>query len=184
MDDSAHRVTDSYYKFVLERSARKEQSDAWSENRMGSGEAVVSDVDFLGEEMHRRRVYLTNEPLIVRIYYKAKERVENPLIGLSFTHVASGTNMAGPNNQFNDCMIPYMDGEGYLDYRVEHLPFLPGDYLVSTAVYDTTNTHRYDYWHQCARFTVVPGGTQERYGLIALEGKWEHHDSLTGLPSL
>jgi ABC-type polysaccharide/polyol phosphate transport system ATPase subunit len=173
MDDAAHRVTDSYYKFVLEQSAGKEQATAWSEDRLGSGEAHVSDVEFLGEEMQRRRVYMTNEPLIVRIYYKARERVENPLIGLAFVHAGSGTNMAGPNSQFSRYEIPYIEGEGYLDYRIERLPFLPGDYLISTAIYDATNSHRYDYWHQCARFTIVPGGTQERYGMIALEGKWE-----------
>jgi lipopolysaccharide transport system ATP-binding protein len=174
MDDAAPKVTDGYYKFVLEQSSKEEQAEAWAENRLGSGEAYVTDVEFLGEELHPRRVFLTNEPLIVRIHYHARERVESPLIGLAFYHAGSGANLAGPNNQFNNYEIPYIEGDGYLDYQIAKLPFLPGDYLVSTAIYDKDDTHRYDYWHQCARFTVVPGGTNERYGMIAIEGSWEH----------
>jgi hypothetical protein len=61
-----------------------------------------------------------------------------------------------------------------VDYTIARLPFLPGDYLIDTAIYDWEDTHRYDYWNECARFTVLPGGTRERYGLIALEGEWHH----------
>jgi ABC-type polysaccharide/polyol phosphate transport system ATPase subunit len=173
MDDAAHRVTEGYYKYVLEQSTTHEQVEAWAENRLGSGEAHITDVEFLGEEMRPRRVFLTNEPLIVRMHYQADERIETPLIGLAFYHAGSGANLAGPNNTFADYRIPYIEGKGYVDYRLDRLPFLPGDYLVSTAIYDWDDTHRYDYWHQCARFTVVPGGTHERYGLVALEGRWD-----------
>jgi ABC-type polysaccharide/polyol phosphate transport system ATPase subunit len=175
MDDAAPKVTDGYYKYVLEQSSKNVQSDAWAENRLGSGEAYVTDIEFLGEEMMARRVFLTNEPLIVRVHYHAKERIESPLVGLGFYSASSGAHLAGPNNAFSNFKIPYIENDGYVDYRLEHLPFLAGDYLLSTAIYDWGDTHRYDYWHHCARFTVVPGGTRERYGLMALEGAWDHH---------
>jgi lipopolysaccharide transport system ATP-binding protein len=175
MDDAAHRVTDAYYKYVLEKSTKEEQNEAWSENRLGSGEAYVTDVEFLGEEQRPRRVFLTNEPLIVRLHYRARERVEQPMFGLAFVQLSSGTNIAGPNTIFGNYQVPHILGDGWIDYRIERLPFLPGDYAVTTAIYDWEDTHRYDYWHQCARFAVVPGGTRERYGLIALEGGWHHH---------
>ena len=174
MDDAATKVTDGYYKYVLEQSTKTVQSDAWAENRMGSGEAYVTDVEFLGEEMKARRVFMTNEPLIVRIHYHAKERIELPLIGVGFYSSSSGAHLAGPNNAFGNYRIPYIENDGYVDYRLERLPFLPGDYQISTAIYDWEDTHRYDYWHHCARFIVVPGGTRERHGLMALEGTWDH----------
>jgi hypothetical protein len=69
-----------------------------------------------------------------------------------------------------------------VDYTIARLPFLPGDYLIDTAIYDWEDTHRYDYWNECARFTVLPGGTRERYGLIALEGEWrDPRESRNGL---
>ena len=174
MDGATTKVIDSYFKHVLEQGTKHEQVEAWAENRYGSGEAHVTEIEFLGEEMRPRHVFMTNEPLVVRIHYHAQERIERPMFGLGFTHAATSTNMAGPNNHFGNASISYIEGMGYVDYRVERIPFLPGDYLITTAIYDWDNTHKYDYWHQCARFTVVPGGTEERYGLIALEGRWQY----------
>ena len=176
MDDAAHRVTDSYYQHVLEQSTQREQDglEAWADNRWGSGEVHVAEVEFLGEEMRPRRVFLTNEPMIVRIHYLARERVERPVFGLAFTHAGTGAHLSGPNNQFGKYDIPLVHGRGTVDYRLDRLPFLPGDYQVTTAIVDWDDTRRYDYWYECARFTVLPGGTRERYGLLALEGSWAH----------
>jgi ABC-type polysaccharide/polyol phosphate transport system ATPase subunit len=174
LDDAVSKVTDSYFRYVLEQSTKNEQNESWAENRLGSGEAYVTDVEFLGEEMLPRHMFLTNEALIVRIHYEAKEPVERPMFGMALHHAASGAHLAGPNSKFGDCLIPEIRGRGYVDYRIEHLPLLPGDYLVDTSIYDWEDTHRYDYWYHGARFTVVPGGTKERYGLMALEGTWQH----------
>ncbi len=174
LEGAASKVTDSYFKYVLEQSAKNEQNEAWAENRMGSGEAYITDVEFLGEEMLPRHVFLTNEALIIRIHYETRERVERPMFGLALHQASSGINLAGPNSRFGDCDIPAIDGKGYLDYHIRQLPLLPGDYVIDASIYDWQDTHRYDYWHQCARFTVVPGGTRERYGVMALEGEWQH----------
>lgn len=61
-----------------------------------------------------------------------------------------------------------------MDYIISDLPFLPGDYELDVSIYDESATYRYDYWSRCAGFTVLPGGSNERYGLIALEGEWRH----------
>jgi len=178
MDDAAHLVADSYYKHVLEqgtqRDQQEEEQEAWAENRWGSGEVRVTGVEFLDQEMQPRQVFMTNEPLTVRVHYEAARPIERPLFGLAFTHSGTGTHIAGPNNQFGQYEIPVVHGIGHVDYLLERLPLLPGDYDLTTAVVDWDDTRRYDYWYQCARFTVVPGGTRERYGLIALEGTWSH----------
>jgi lipopolysaccharide transport system ATP-binding protein len=170
----AAEVTDSYFKYVLEQSSNNKQAEAWSENRRGSGEAHVTEVEFLGEEMLPRHIFLTNEMLVVRIHYETWEHVEHPMFGLAFHQASSGIHLAGPNSHFGNCEIEEINGRGYIDYQIKHLPLLPGDYLIDGTIYDWEDTHCYDYWHHCARFTVVPGGTNERYGVIAFEGKWRH----------
>ena len=176
LDGTAYMVADAYYKYVLAQSTAREshQAESWAENRLGSGETHVNKVEFLGEEMHPRQIFLTNEPLIVRIHFTANERIELPLFGLAFHHASTGVHLAGPNNGQGGFPIPFIEGDGYLDYRIERLPFLPGDYVISVAIYDHDEVHQFDYWHQCARFTVIPGGTRERYGLIEIGGKWNY----------
>ena len=174
MDGPAVKVSDAYYKNVLERHSQGVKTESWTDNRMGTGEAHVTEVEFLDEEMEPRRVFVTNETLIIRIHYYAQEHIENPMIGLGIEHAASGTHLAGPNNKFGNAPISFIEGNGYIDYRIDKLPFLPGDYLITTSIYNWDDTNRYDYWYQCARFTVLPGGTEEHYGLVALGGTWEH----------
>jgi ABC-type polysaccharide/polyol phosphate transport system ATPase subunit len=180
MDDKAPETTEAYYKHVLETDTTPGKPDAWAEDRLGSGEAHISAVDIMGAEMQPRRIFLTNEPVTFRLHYQATERVAKPLFGLAFVQAVSGAHIAGPNTRLNNLDIPWIEGSGYIDFHINRLPFLPGDYLISTAIYDWDEAHRYDFWHQCARFTVIPGGTKEKYGLIALEGRWEHSSGYAG----
>jgi lipopolysaccharide transport system ATP-binding protein len=176
----AHKVVDAYYKYMLEKNAAsqtQQQPAEWVEGRTGSGEVRVTEVEFLGEEMKARRIFMTNEPMIVRMRYQADEAIADPLFGLGFFQADSEAHLAGPNNELNNYAISLAKGKGYVDYRIERLPFLPGEYLLTTAIYDHEEIHPYDVWHKCARFTVVPGGTQERYGYFALEGAWHHQTS-------
>jgi hypothetical protein len=174
----AHKVVDAYYKYMLEKNATSQQQpDEWAEGRTGSGEVRITEVEFLGEEMKPRRIFMTNEPMIVRLRYNADEVIEDPLFGLGFFLADSEAHLAGPNNSLNNYAISLAKGKGFVDYRIERLPFLAGDYLLTTAIYDHEEVHPYDVWHKCARFTVVPGGTQERYGYFALEGAWHHQAS-------
>ena len=176
LEGPAHKVVDAYYKYMLEKSAASLQPEPaeWAEGRTGSGEVRMTDVEFLGEEMHARRIFMTNEPMSVRIHYRADQAIQDPLFGLAFFQADSEAHLAGPNNSLNNYAISLAPGVGYVDYRINRLPFLPGDYLITAAIYDHEEIHPYDAWHKCARFTVVPGGTNERYGFFALEGAWHH----------
>lgn len=179
-DNSAHKVIDEYYKYVLEQTSSSDSAQTWAENRLGSGEVKITDVEFIGEERFARRAFLTHEPLIVRLHYHASEHIEHPLFGLAFDHATTGARLAGPNNGLNKGDFEAVEGDGYIEYRIPDLPWLPGDYFVSVSVYDNQEVHQYDYWHQCARFIILPGGTQERYGIMALEGTWTQQK---GIPS-
>jgi ABC-type polysaccharide/polyol phosphate transport system ATPase subunit len=175
MDDEAPKVTEAYYKHVLEKdSSDRNEGTAWAGNRLGSGEARITKIEFLGKEGTLRHVFLTNEPLTIRMYYKTFQRIELPVFGLAFYHAASGTHLSGPNNRFDNIKFPVISDQGYIDYHIDKIPFLPGDYLLSTSIYDWNDTHQYDFYHHCARFTIIPGGTNERYGLVSMNGSWDH----------
>jgi len=171
-EGDVQRVADAYYRHVLERGSSNMPANG--NDRFGSGEVRVLRVEFLDGANRPLKVATTHAPLVVRLHYSASQRVDEPTFGLAFNHILTGANLAGPNNRLNRCPISYVDGNGIVDYRIERLPFLPGEYLLNTVIYDPEGTHQYDAWMQCARLKVAPGGTDERYGLIALAGGWTH----------
>jgi hypothetical protein len=66
-----------------------------------------------------------------------------------------------------------VEGDGEVRYRLEALPLLPGHYTLSAAVYDERELHPFDHHHQCYPFRVVGVDDVERYGVLALQGRWE-----------
>ncbi|MCS7087711.1 MAG: ABC transporter ATP-binding protein [Thermoflexales bacterium] len=181
-------VSAAYYEDTLRKMALQKLEGAvasggqvsGAEHRLGSGEARIERVEFIDADGRSTRFTHTNARLTVRLHYVAHQRIEDPMIGIAFFKVESWTHLAGPNNTMQMYHIPYIEGRGFVDYTIYRLPFLPGEYSLDVSIYDWNDTHRYDYWSQCARFTVLPGGTRERYGLIALEGEWHHCADLAG----
>jgi len=143
--------------------------------RWGSGEAEITSVEFLDEDGRSRYNFTTGERLVVRMHHYAHQRIFQPQTGVAIYHAETGAHLSGPNNVFSGYDIPCIEGEGYVDYIIPALPFLPGAYLVSATIYDHPGNHAYDHWHKCAQFSVKPGGVAERFGLVYVPAQWEAH---------
>ncbi len=175
MDDTTRRVSKAYYRASLKRSDGKAlaQTDA----RPGSGEARVTRVELLDKSAAVQTVFLTHEPLTVRIHYKAATRIEQPAFGLALMDTKTGAHIAGPNNALDQVAIPSIEGEGFVDYQIASLPLLPGRFSVTAAIFDWECVHCYDYWDESTFFDIATGGTEEKHGLLSLRGSWSHTDA-------
>jgi lipopolysaccharide transport system ATP-binding protein len=185
LDGSVEQVLDAYRESVATHSPlapgqRVAQPADVPGIRWGSGEVEITSVEFLGSDGQLRHVFTTGERMVVRMHHDARQRIAQPQVGLAFYHASTGTHLSGPNNVFSDYDIPYIEGEGYVDYIIPVLPFLAGDYFVSAAIYDHAGIHSFDHWHKCAHFTIKPGGVAEQYGLIYVPSQW---DARVGKPS-
>ena len=58
-------------------------------------------------------------------------------------------------------------------YTIDHLPLLPGRYVVSVSAYDYHLVEPFDHRERVATFTVTEGGTLERFGKVTLGGTWQ-----------
>ena len=181
-------VSAAYYEDTIIKIAAKQKvkspivhKPAKQGQHHGSGEARIDDIEFIDADGRRTRFTYTNCQLTIRLHYIAYERIEQPMIGIAFFQAEKHIHLAGPNNTMQPYRIPFIEGQGYVDYTIERLRFLPGDYILDASIYDWEDTHCYDYWNDCARLTVLPGKTREKYGLIALEGTW--HGPYTESPS-
>lgn len=170
MDDDAFKVANAYYKYGLER--RKRNEIAPEATRPGSGEARITRVELLDADGRVTNSIPTNAAVTFRIHYHAEQAVALPAVGFAITNPTRGVHVAGPNNAQSNFRIEELRGVGSIDYRVDALPLLPGEYRIDAAIYDWNAVHCVDYLEGAGSFGVYPGGSTEKYGVIALNGAW------------
>jgi lipopolysaccharide transport system ATP-binding protein len=141
--------------------------------RLGSYETRLTDVSLLDGEGHERYVYESGEPMTVRMAYRCREPVKRPVFGLAIFR-NDGWHINGPNTRFADCPIAEIDGEGYVDYRIDALPLLEGVYQLSVSIYDYELRHPYDSYEKCLTFVVRNQTVKEEFGCVYFPARWEH----------
>jgi lipopolysaccharide transport system ATP-binding protein len=155
---------------VVADEASQPEESKW---RWGSREAEIMDVQFLDGEGQERRSFLTGDTLVARIHYVAHKPVENPLFGVALHH-ADGFQICGPNTQFSEYAIEVIDGVGYVDFVIPHLPLLQGTFLFSAALYDAKGQHALDHHHMAYTLRIKPGKEiLEKYGSVYIPSRWQ-----------
>lgn len=135
--------------------------------------AEITAVTFLGADEKEAGVFYTTQPLTIRIHYRAQSRIENPVFGLAL-YTENGTHLNGPNTRFADYEIPGIEGEGYVDYKIDALPLLAGRYYVTVAVTGAELSDMLDHKHLIGSFIVQPTpGLSERAGLLYILSHWK-----------
>jgi lipopolysaccharide transport system ATP-binding protein len=138
--------------------------------RWGSGEVTIEQVSLTDLAGRERNGFGTGEPFVVKISYTASRPIERPVFGLAI-HRSDGAHVTGPNTQFAGYEIPYIEGEGTIEYTVPSLPLLEGTYYLSVAVRDWEDLQIFDYHDRLYPFQVFQTNG-ERYGFITLKGGW------------
>lgn len=141
--------------------------------RWGNGDARIERVSVLGAGASQR-AFRTHEPLTIGIDYHASTPIRDPIFGVAIRS-DEGTLVSGPNTKMGGLGIDRIEGRGRVEYRIPHLPLLPGGYVVSASIYERDLVTAYDHWQDCADFVVLEDGTPERFGVIAMSSlgaKW------------
>jgi len=142
--------------------------------RWGSQEAQITEVKFYDDSDTLKSSFLWGEQLRVRIRYVAHERIPNPTFGVAIYN-EDGDNLVGPNSADSGYEIDAIEGQGEVNYVVA-LPFKPGAYEVTAAIYDRNSVHPFDHHHRMYTFQVLaPPDQRPPEGLVQLPCHWEHH---------
>ena len=116
-------------------------------------------VEFLSEDGKVQKSFAFNEPLIIRITYKANDSVR-PRFQLAMRRWDSElVSVFGPHletsKEFN-----INKGKGILECRIEKIPLLKNKYYVNIGVYDRTGKVTFDFWDANAHpelfFEILP----------------------------
>ena len=158
----------SRYRASLANLSREpgDRSSQSSGTRWGSGEATIDRVSLIGDG-DAKHAFRTHEPLTIAVEFTTTQPLREPAFGLAI-RTDDGTLVSGPNTKMGGFRIDTLDGRGRVEYRIPHLPLLPGGYVVSASIYDTDLVEAYDHWQDCADFVVLEDGTPERFGVIAM----------------
>ncbi|MCG8351183.1 MAG: ABC transporter ATP-binding protein [Chloroflexales bacterium] len=154
-----------------ERRVVQQDVDEADLRRRGAREVEIVQVELLDGAGHERIVWQTNEALTIRMHYVAHQPISNPVFGVGLNHEA-GLLLTGPNTNFDEFTIPFVEGVGYVDYTLPSLPLLAGRYQISVAVVDTTMLYTYDHHDRMYQIVVQSEGSRERFGILSLPGRW------------
>jgi len=144
----------------------------------GSGDAredkrlEIMDVSFLDGTGDERQVFRVGEPWVVRLRYRALDRMERPVFGIT-VHRNDGLRVCDSNTLSAGLSIPSVEGDGDIFYRITQLPLMEGTYFLSASVQSSADAIVYDKHDRLHTFKVRQVGRGERYGLISLGGRWD-----------
>jgi ABC-type polysaccharide/polyol phosphate transport system ATPase subunit len=147
-------------------------------HRWGTGAVQITSVDLLRDGAPAE-VLRTRDALTIRLHYQCEAPVDRPVFGVAI-HRDDGTHVTGPNTRTSGFPVDRLEGSGAVEYAIDHLPLLPGRYLVSAAVYDEDLITALDHRERLMPFVVVEGGTAERLGVIELDAAWRRADAGRG----
>jgi ABC-type polysaccharide/polyol phosphate transport system ATPase subunit len=148
--------------------------------RWGNRTVEITGVHILGDIKGNieQGIFETGQSFILRLDYVANTPVTGAIFGMAI-HRQDGLHITGPNTAQAGITIPRLEGCGTIVYKIAHLPLLEGLYHVSVAVVNQDDSEIFDYHDRRYPFRVVNQGygPVERYGLVTLNGIWEHERS-------
>jgi lipopolysaccharide transport system ATP-binding protein len=147
-----------------------ESSGTQATRRWGSGEIRIERYELLDEEGRDARVFVTGEPMTIRMWYQARAPLPDPAFGFGIS-TPDGVVVTSPNC-VEDGQASPVEGNGYVDFVYEALPLLAGTYDLTLAAYNRLVTQPYDHWYKAGRFEVRDEFARKRDGLVLLPGRW------------
>ncbi len=135
----------------------------------GTRAAEMGAVRLLGADGAECSTFVTGEPMVVEIPYRAHRRIERPVFGFSIK-TGNGFFIYGTNTQIMNYDIPAIEGEGVMRLALDPLSLMEGKYFLSLALHSWDHAeqfHRREDWYPFA----VKNATSA-YGVMQLPCQW------------
>jgi len=175
---SVEVVVDRYLQSVRDKENKRLTEECFDnqERQWGSKKVEITAVHLLDENRQPQHIFYTGQTLILEMDYLAHEPVDSPVFGIAI-HRQDGLHLSGPNTVFSGLNLGTIQGAGKIIYTVPHLSLLAGKYYFSAAVTKSDDSEIYDYHDRLYPIQIdnQNRGINERYGLITLQGEWQHN---------
>jgi ABC-type polysaccharide/polyol phosphate transport system ATPase subunit len=136
----------------------------------GTRAAEIVEVTFRDTDGREAATFISGQPLLVDIRYRAHQRLEKPVFGFSLK-TGNGFYIYGSNTQIQGVDIPFIHGEGTVRLRLDPLNLMQGNFFLSLSIYSWDHAvqyHRREDWYP---FAVKNAG--QDLGVFRLSTTWE-----------
>jgi ABC-2 type transport system ATP-binding protein len=134
----------------------------------GTGEVKIKKVSLLNKAGEEASVFKTGEEMTLCIRYKAKQTVENPVVGAA-VYRSDNLYCWGLTTHMDRFDIPVMRGEGEILLKTDYNPLLSGEYMIDTAI-ARLNDFDYDFKKNAVSFRVYSDA--DYIGVLNMPHRW------------
>jgi hypothetical protein len=180
----ADEIAQHYLDYMSKRNAQGEVVTDGGEtyfHRYGTREVVLTDVKLLDASGQEADTFNAGESLTVEMHYHANRPIRDPEFGVAI-HRNDNVHVSGSNNRMDGHLIPLIEGDGVVRFRMDRLPLLSGVYSLTAAVHDGLRSHAYDYHEKAYRFRIVSSATHDPTGLVKVPGTWSETSNADSVP--
>ncbi|WP_458411717.1 ABC transporter ATP-binding protein [Schinkia sp. CFF1] len=144
----------------------------------GSGEIVLTKVQFLDANNEEKLVFTSGEYKKVRLHYKANQQIFSPVFVVAY-YLLDGTCATQAISNKDHFEVATVSGEGYVDIVFDPLLLGAGHYLVSAAIFkelnllDNVEPSAYDLHDKMYEVKIEqPFGLNVNLGLVNHPIRW------------
>ncbi|GLI45397.1 ABC transporter ATP-binding protein [Methanoculleus bourgensis] len=138
------------------------------ENRRGDRKVEITGVKFIDKFGRENMRFNSFDPMTVRIFYEAHERIPDPNFGVAL-YSEQGTYLYGTNTELKGIYPGALEGRGHIDLRIREVPMIAGNFRLTVAVVGKNNV-TYDWLDKQHSFEVIKTGKDD--GMFGLVCEW------------
>ncbi len=155
-------------EYIYRPDDAKDQPAGKSDTRWGNKKIEIIDVKFIDKNKNYNDNFISSDPLMVRIFYESHEKINSPVFGIIFYY--KDTYLYGTTTEFKGCDTGLVYGRGYVDFIVEKLPLIAGEFEVTAAVASSDYKTQYDWHNRLYSFNVH--NQMRDLGIFSIDCSW------------
>ena len=144
----------------------------------GSGEILITGVEFLDEDEASKYTFITGERMMCRISYSASRDILNPVFVVAI-YKYDGTCISQIISSKDNFIVDSLKGKGFVDVVFDPLLIGKGEYIISVAIFkelsliDIVEPQAYDLHDRKYKLKIEqPFGINTELGLINHPIRW------------
>lgn len=127
-----------------------------TDDRWGTGQARILNVEFLDSQREPLAVIESGKPAIVRVNYDVVDEIDSLVVGFRINHI-HGTILWSTSSKKRGAIVTPHRGVSHVEIEISSFPLLAGTFDLSVDLCDESEVHSYDHWEKGLRFDVKQG---------------------------